>query len=284
MHVPMLGVSTDAPEAELSTDRFVERADQLLEDVLLLMSLGSKQWSVWFASQLIVPGNLIQDRVQTTSRTVSNQEPAENMIPVPPSDALDFLQTVLPRYRDFRREGCAMKTAIQTTLASREEDYVESQFLSLFTALETLKNIFAEQEGLVTLLDQDTFEEMRSDLKDVVREHIGGDENSDLRKEIYKSMFGLNRPSLQSLLNGMFEKYDTGIEDLYPQDKKSTLKDTRNNLVHGRGAPDDTSKLTNEILRLQALVNRLILRMLGWNDVSRCPPDSRKSRLKGCRA
>lgn len=283
-HVPMLGVSTDAPEAELSTDRFVERADQLLEDVLLLMSLGSKQWSVWFASQLIVPGNLIQDRVQTTSRTVSNQEPAENMVPVPPSDALDFLQTVLPRYRDFRREGCAMKTAIQTTLASREEDYVESQFLSLFTALETLKNIFAEQEGLVTLLDQDTFEEMRSDLKDVVREHIGGDENSDLRKEIYKSMFGLNRPSLQSLLNGMFEKYDTGIEDLYPQDKKSTLKDTRNNLVHGRGAPDDTSKLTNEILRLQALVNRLILRMLGWNDVSQCPPDSRKSRLKGCRA
>lgn len=279
-HVPMLGVSTDAPKTDLPTDSFVERADQLLEDVLLLMSLASKQWSVWFSSQLIVPGNLIQDRVQTTSRTVSDHEPADNTVPVPPSDVLDFLRTALPRYMDFREEGGAMKTAIQTALASREEDYVESQFLSLFTALETLKNIFAEQENLTHLLDQDTFEEMRSDLKDVVREHIGGNENSELRREIYKSMFGLNRPSLQSLLDGMLEKYDTGIEDLYPQDKTSTIKDTRNNLVHGRGAPDDINKLTNELFRLQALVNRLILRMLGWEDVSQCPPESRKSRLR----
>lgn len=279
-HVLMLGVSTDSSETELSTDSFVERADQLLEDVLLLMSFASKQWSVWFSSQLIVPGSLTQDRVQTTSRTLSDQEPGENMVPVPPSDALDFLRTVLPRYRDFQKEGSAMRTAIQTALASREEDYVESQFLSLFTALEALKNIFAEEEGRMQLLDQETFEEMRSDLKDVVREHIGGNENSGLRSEIYKSMIGLNRPSLQSLLDGMFDKYDTGLGDLYPQEKRPTLKQTRNNLVHGKGAPDEVGKLTDELFRLQALVNRLILRMLGWEDISQCPPESRKRHLK----
>jgi len=272
-----LGVTTEQPRSQLSDEEFLSSADQLVDDILLLISFGMKQWTVRYRSVLRAEDR-VQKRVRRVKRTVRDREPGDNMVPVPPEDMLAFLQTSLPSLREYREADKSMTTAIQTALSGLHEDYVESQFLSVFTSLEVLKNIYASEEEREFTLGREKFKKLHSDLKEVVQDRLPGDENKEKRCELYQSLLGVNRRSLRTLLEGMFEKCETGWGDLYPAGESASLINTRNNLVHG-GDISSPSSIAGEFERLQAVIERLILRMLGWKDTSQSPPEIKRERL-----
>jgi len=88
----------------------------------------------------------------------------------------------------------------------------------------------------------------------------------------------LNRPSLRFVLDALFFRYNIDWTDIYPSTGDFTLIKTRDKLFHSSQEPN-FDLLFKETNRLQAIIERLLLRMLGWEDLSHSPTDFMKKWL-----
>ena len=73
-----------------------------------------------------------------------------------------------------------------------------------------------------------------------------------------------------TIIDKMLEDLKIEKKDLYPVGEKITLITTRNNLFHSSVNPD-YDLLIKEDMRLDALVGRILLRTLDWDDISKSP-------------
>ena len=79
-------------------------------------------------------------------------------------------------------------------------------------------------------------------------------------------MTELNRPPFWTLLGTLLDAYGVRWTDLYPPGlKRRTLISTRNKFIHSSEKPS-YRRLLREAARVQALCERVLLRMLGWQD------------------
>ena len=264
----------------LSDDAFCEQAKLLAEDLCLLVSFATRSWITWYQMEFSSP-ELDKTTIRQVGRTLSEREPTFDRMVVDPRRMRDFLRTALPTYRRLRDNDFDLTTALQTTLTSSEEKYAETEFISLFTGLESVKNLYAKRHGLDKILRSSTFKRLQEALKHTMPDEIeiaaaASDEaNSPEQLEkvselISSKLSELNRPPLMNVLEQMFEHYGTGWADLYPPGEKATLRDTRNSLVHSGHRPEE-EVFFRDLERLRSVVERLLLRLLGWEDTSQSP-------------
>jgi hypothetical protein len=83
----------------------------------------------------------------------------------------------------------------------------------------------------------------------------------------------LNRPSLWHGVQSLMQRLRVDWEDLYPEPapKKPTFINLRNSLFHSHTRLDEET-VFKESVRLEAIVNRVLLRWLGWEDLWQAPP------------
>ena len=65
----------------------------------------------------------------------------------------------------------------------------------------------------------------------------------------------------------IMEEYNVYWQDLYPSNSELTIFKTRNRLFHSSKHPSPET-IDKELIRLQVLLSRIILKMLGWDDIS----------------
>ncbi|HEX9829347.1 MAG TPA: hypothetical protein VGB10_03970, partial [Bacteroidota bacterium] len=124
------------------------------------------------------------------------------------------------------------------------------------------------------ILEDEKFSALNESIKALVSEFVG-DENK--RRMIHKKTKELNRPALIDVLGAMLKKYNINWVDLYPPEKDlRSLINTRNTLFHS-SQEINSDGLVNEMYRVQALVERIILSLLGWRDFSKSPESFIKS-------
>ncbi len=85
----------------------------------------------------------------------------------------------------------------------------------------------------------------------------------------------LNRPSISSQLSWLCDSFDVSWRDLYPADidlEQPRFIRTRNEIFHSN-SPIDGRFVLREAYRVSALFERLLLRALGWTDLSATGPD-----------
>ncbi|HZH29208.1 MAG TPA: hypothetical protein VEY11_00320 [Pyrinomonadaceae bacterium] len=170
----------------------------------------------------------------------------------------------------------SVRRALNHTIPSAGRT-LESRFVSLYAALESLLSFFSEKEQLV-ILPSEQFRELESDLRKWLKQHPLLQQSGDKRSLIYEKIRELNRVSFSAAFKRFCGHYSVDLSDLWPVTGKAEdwpLSEIRNKLVHG--ATFDYRQdgvLYCAMENLKWSVERMLLAILGWPvSRSRVSPD-----------
>jgi len=137
-------------------------------------------------------------------------------------------------------------------------------------ALERLTNIIAdENDGLKPIKDKALAKKFRTDLVAVLegyKDAINATGDNDAMVILQKNIDKINNPTNRDKLIKPFAMYGIELNDL-----DLVAIDNRNNFLHGRNGNDEEGNKIDELkvyhisLRLNVLVNKLLLKHLGYN-------------------
>ncbi len=185
---------------------------------------------------------------------------------------IDFKEFVSSAYKKFTEitPNAALRRALDYAVPDRNET-IESSYIMLYAALETLVLFFRRQEGLEYIFDDvDQWQELRGDVQKWLRRHplLHGNENKDRRQLVYEKLPELMRASFSSAFRGFCQHYGVDLSDLWPvtgNAQGDSLSTIRNKLVHGEVYDHRHYKaLMGAGRHLRWSVYRMIFAMLGW--------------------
>ncbi|MFW6026870.1 MAG: hypothetical protein ACOCRX_11060, partial [Candidatus Woesearchaeota archaeon] len=180
-------------------------------------------------------------------------------------DFKSFLKITHPKFKELKENDFPIEEGIIYYLASQKKTTIESHFIYLCTALETLKDGYSRINKLNKILTQGQFNKLKSKMKDLIRSFSSNkDINNEKMKNVIRKLPELNRPPFKKVLLEMIKNYNLNISDIYENNKEffKFLK-YRNVLIH-------SGEIKNEIdfqicaEKLQIVVERLLLRLLNW--------------------
>ena len=278
--VHILYLKTQESVEELPDDDFVRLGRELANDLTLLVTLLSRSWVTWYRYE-IKKSNVIENYVRR-SRECRTTEIDWNDGLVERHSTKRFFKVAFKKIRKLRSDGFDLNMPIIFYITGCEAKYLEEKFAILFLSLEKIKDMF-ELEKYLENLPKKKFRKLRSPVIETIKENLetlieNKDELPKIFDTIQKKIPELNRPSLNDILLGSLfskDRYDIEWKDIYPLGSKFTLINTRNKIFHTK-QKIDIKVLVKETRRLQAIVERLLLRILGWNDFSRSPDEITK--------
>lgn len=270
-----LHLKTEKPIEQLSDEDFVNSGKAIVNDLALLISFLSRSWVTWYRYQFQM-NDAIETHVRRTRRW-STKEPDRHDALVEWNKTREFLKTGISNLRKLREEGLDLFMPILYFVSGNEAEYLEDKFTTLFLSLERIKDMFQDKKrkGLRRNQSDNAFKKLRSLISDVIKENI---ESSEVLERMQTKIPELNRPSLRFVLDSLFSEYNIDWRDIYPSASDFTLIKTRDKLFHS-SQEVNIDILFKEVRRLQALIERLLLRMLGWEDLSCSPTDPMKEWL-----
>ena len=257
-----LELKTTQNKDQLSDEDFIKIGKEIVDDLILLASFLSKQWIFWHRYQF-------QDRERIESYVKRSREYSAKDFDL--DDSLvdrtkirEFLKAALDNFRKSKSEGFNLYMPLVYFIAGNEGRTVEEKFSKLFLSLEKIKDMFAIKENLLENLPLDDFEKLKSKISEVITEETL---DKITTGKIKMKLLELNRPSLRAILDVIFKRYDISWDDLYPEGSDLSIVKTRNALFH-TSENMNLTLLAKETERLKIVLARILLRMLGWEDIS----------------
>ena len=167
-------------------------------------------------------------------------------------------------------------------VSSYHEPTVETQIAMIYLATEALTEGFAQQRGISNALPIEQSRELTGRLQSAVHEFCA-DMSIDNRtkQQLLGKLQGFARSSLKRRLVELISRTKIKTDDLWP-DKiglskgLQALVDRRNDFIHRAQIEGQVWTLVKDLFRLQAIVERSILELLGWD--STCVHPSAYSR------
>ena len=275
-------------EESLLEQRLIKKLVQLSDDLVILASFISRRKAIWFQYHLLSE-NTIKEYIKSSLLFI--QEETNSWDRLVKENIREFYKTAIIHINKFRSESHDLIRPIMDIVAGHEAVTLEQKFTLFFLALEKIKEIYLEKENIsVNVKDKKLWKEIASGIKQIVHSKIDHKLTEDL---IITKMNELNRPSIREVVKWLMRDYQVFYDDLYPNQTftlpftfPKTIKDpatfftTRNKLIH-TADEIDSAHLFKETYRLRSLVERLILKMLGWNDMSGAPEEGLRLFLTG---
>jgi hypothetical protein len=162
----------------------------------------------------------------------------------------------------------ALKQAIHFTLSGHRPS-IESSFMVLFSALETLLNVFRSLEDLETIIPKARWGRLRLEVCAMLAqdEAVRG-LTPDRRTALENRVAQLNQISFPDAFRGMCGSYNIELGDLWPMlgAKEAGLYALRNRIVHGRLFTSDSEwfRLASAKYHLLWTLQRSVLAFLDW--------------------
>lgn len=272
IHAIVVVAETDVPKDELSDEQFVQMTTKLVDDASLLVSLLSGVWITWYGYSLATPSR-VTDHARRIRRPGAHEVDAQDT-PVPSHVTRAFLKTAVPALRSLRDHGGDLHLAIADVVAGRETISLEERFTNFIFALEKLKDIHAAMKGREFIVDEGKWKTLQGNLGEVIRGAADRGEVSQAEAaSLTRKLPDIRRPAFAETFEDMLKTYRGSWRDLYPEEmdtKSPPFIGVRDKLVHSNRsvAPQ---RLWYESLRVQAVVERVLLRMLGWENVDYSP-------------
>jgi hypothetical protein len=254
-------------------ERFVSGASEVIDDVLTLMSLLHRGRLQWHERHLHSNEHWIRTNRHFVNRSPRGEERDYDEHPIVKIDRIyEFLQTGRTGLRRWRDQGDPLELAMAYRVSSDRHGAatITQRFTSLFLSLESLTGIHAKRRKLRQIVKSSVFDNL---IKPVLRNALVGlkEVTETQRQMVEQKLIELNRPNFRDVLEHLASEYGVTWKDLYPSgdppDKAADFVAVRNKLFHGAQAVSD-HRLLAEINRLQLFLDRLFLRMLGWEDIS----------------
>ncbi len=237
-----------------------------LDDILMLTSLAERHRCVCLGWDISKAGT--RTRYFRREITIPKTSPERDM---------SMVLIDLAHFEEFLNETYAalvnsshqdlLRQAIHRTIP-REDQTIESQFLTLYSALETLVLMFSKDRRLEYILHDETeWTRLRKDMERWLRNRpeLG---SKDRRRLVYEKLNELNRVSFGTAFSAFCDVYGIDLKDLWPVTVRSggsPLSAIRNRIIHGEHF--ERSQLTAISVakdHLRWVVERSVLAVLGW--------------------
>ncbi len=264
---------TNTTLENLSDDEFISLTKSIVQDLTTLASFISKSRITWYRYNLKTQTGAVSFNRRTVECKDGESYSLEN--PINLSQLKEFLKIGIKALRVLKEQEFDITMPILYFVSGHEAEFLREQFTSLFLSLESIKDMYAKREKLLTIFNDDNkaeFKKLKESIKSIVNENVKSDES---KKKIIEKISELNRSSLKSILDHMFKKYSIDNSDLYPTGSNFKLIETRNTLFH-TSVELDFKYLVKETFRLDVVLQRIILRLLNWPDISHTLDDYRK--------
>lgn len=259
---PILGYHvTDADRSITERDEFIRQ----VEDFLLLLSFAARHRTVWLGWEAA------DSQALTTFFRKNVSVPSAK--PRSFDDELIHLQQVEEFIRISYRNYVASESyeglrRALNYIIPREGEYLDSSFILLYAALETLVLDFRRKKQLEFIFpaeeERAAFQkQLRKWVKD--QSPIRNDEKK--RKLVYDKLTELNRISFGAALNEFCNEYNLKLDDLWPvlgKTQDMPLSQIRNKIVHGDSFVERGGGLHSARENLRWCVERMVLAVLGW--------------------
>jgi hypothetical protein len=275
------GATISFPElvAEFQTGMPLERMDSLvkeLDDFLMLASFGARQYCACLGWELVQPTKSTKyfrrDVVIPTANV--RQSMHDGLIDMVEYES--FLKTAYQSFVAIQQKDL-IRQAIRRAIR-RQGGTLESNYLLLYSALETLVFFYRGNDGCDSLLGESDWRKFRKDLEGFIERHSLFVDNKERRKFVKEKLGELNRISFNAAFNKFCEHFDIELNDLWPVVEREgglSLADIRNKLIHGdHFTPFQTKSLISAKQHLTWVVERSVLALLDWTfSKSRISPD-----------
>jgi len=265
-----LNFETHVSEEELTNEELLNQCIKIANDLLFLFSFLSNSWIVWF-SYLFSTKAYFKYFIKH-SRETKKIKIFPSEIPISWQSITSFILSCFPNLERLRNDKLDLTVPITYYLLGDIEEYTEAKFMTTFQALEKIKDLYSKRKGVNKNLNSTDFNKLKEKLSSIISEELSqvGSKSKipiDISIEIKKKLPELNRPALRTIIDRIFSEFHIKWEDLYPPGYDFTLIKTRDILVHSSELLDP-HYLIKEYIRLRILISRIIIKMLGWNDLS----------------
>lgn len=187
------------------------------------------------------------------------------------SDFEEFIKQAYSKFIEIKPKDLIRQAIQYTTSAYDTDKTLESSFLTLYSALETLLLHFRKTQQLETVFaSEKEWDDFRDDIKNWLKNHPKLSNDKQKRILIYEKLPELNRISFSTAFEQLCNFYSVDLSDLWPLTKNSegiSLSEIRNKLIHGEvinTEPEQLRAFIGAKEHLQWIVERLILAFLGW--------------------
>ena len=280
--VQSLILRTKLPASEYPDDQFLAEARAAVEDLSLLVSFLSRGLIVWFSyfqTTETAADHFTRDIVPPRSFEPGQLDWLVNL-----GDARSFLPTAFRRLRTLRAKDVDLSVALTHAAVASEVTIASQRFGILYLGLEAVRNLHDKAFGTPRRLDP-TFDATRTHVLTAIKQFATAANKKGRQVPIHwwtDKLGALDRPSFWQGLEPMLKRFHVGWSDLYPAPtpKRPTFINARNELVHS-GKLHDDEEFFKDTLRLEAILQRVLLRWLGWQDLWDAPNVALKAFLNG---
>lgn len=185
-------------------------------------------------------------------------------------DYADFEEFIKTAYLKFSRisPNAALRRALDYVVPD-EHDTIESSYIMLYAALETLVLFFRRKENLEFIFsDPAEWDQLSKDIQKWLKSHPTLSGDSAKRSLVYEKLPELMRVSFSSAFKKFCTEHSVDLSDLWPVVGNSggvSLSSIRNNLVHGEVYDHrHYGALMGAREHLMWSVYRMVFAMLGW--------------------
>jgi hypothetical protein len=254
-------------EGEPNNSAIADESLQPLDVFLRLASLAARQRSACLGYDILsTSGYSVKLFRRNVSIPVLRKDQDDVLIDQQHFES--FLKTAYDSLLQLDSAGL-IKQAIDYALP-RERDTVESSFLALYSALETLVLYFRKGHRLETVFAADEEEQWKGlerDLRQWLKNHSLLTDKKDKRKLLYENLPALKRVSFSTAFIKCRDSYGVKLDDLWPVLGSSegwSLSTIRNKLVHGEHFAQRLGALGTAKEHLRWTVERFLLTILNW--------------------
>ena len=273
----------------------IQETLEIFDDILLLTSFASRSKCVclkWeYSDSKTQITKYIKDKSIPDNSNIKGSNKNEELIGLT-NFFEGFLSKTFPNFREYSRVE-ALRRSLHFIIPNKNET-LESQFISLFTALEMIVLHYRKNNGLEEVLSSKAFAEFRDGLgkyiknldltvflEDEIKELKSNltNENEinekikklvrEKRKLIKQKLGELNRVSFSEALIEFCNYFDgkLALSDLWAiKGKNNGLAEIRNKLVHGEHFTEkQITALWYASEHLRWTVERMILAILDWS-------------------
>lgn len=267
-------VRTLKTDGTQSLKSIVQDAQNDLKDICLMLSLVSRQKVQWYEiTARSYKSKDISNTLPTAKRRVGGLTSRYSEHEDPLIDQRDLVhggfRDLLSRFQCCQHREM-LRRAIAFEIASHEiGGGLESNYILCYSALEAIAGETLSADSSIHRYMPSQWKLLRRTLEKTIAEFA---ENQRLLSTLVdytqKRLPGLARPAIADVILHLTQSLSIKVDDLWPdgvpfdQGLRAALR-IRNLLVH-RAIIVDANAMHDNLVRLQALTERFILKLLGW--------------------
>jgi hypothetical protein len=264
-------------EGKAQTFEEVNNSLDELDDFLLISSFALRHRCACIGFDIVnTDGYILDFYRRKLSIPEDKTEEYDELVDV--AEIKEFLKTSYKKFIELERNNF-VRQAINYAIP-REGRTVESEFITLYSALETLVLYFRKQNNFEFVFSEsesepDEWKQFDRILRQLIKKHPFSKYDKTKRERLYDNIPALRRISFRSAYEEFLKFYELDVTDLWSvtnNEEGWSLATIRNKLVHGDYFENRKAVFVAKS-HLQWLVERLLLKILDW-DISKsnvCP-------------